>query len=134
MKSALLLFRGKSETEIQAHALRQLIEIAKRKLAASRSPALAVRALTELGLHRIDAGRIVLSLEEPSAGNAPSDILSLLGEGSLREARRLLATLGSAAPEEEVKSLTTKIEAAEAYVTDLRKQALAAAKLSLIHI
>lgn len=97
---------------------RQLIDIARRNMQGGLIAA-AVRSLTDIGLDRTEAGRIVLAL---GPGNAPASPLVAVHEalenGRIREARKAF----SAASVKRVADTEEEFAAAERALDDLEKR------------
>lgn len=110
-------------------ALIQLIEIARDVLAGG-IVALAIGALTDKGLDRIDAARIVLHCVDAAATrtslDTPERVLELITEGKLRGARALfsaLSNLGTYTDSDVMKQASSTLERTETQVAQLRSQA-----------
>lgn len=96
---------------------RQLVEIARHNLQGGLIAA-AVRSLTDLGLDRIEAGRIVLALGAGGTQTSPlAPVHEALEAGRLKEARKAF----SAASAKRVANTEEEFAAAERALDDLEK-------------
>ena len=90
-----VLMAAKTDADLQALLVAHFIDLGRKAARASTLQVLALKALTETGLDRRDAARILLQFSDVGDTAKFADVPAMVASGRLREARRLFDALVS---------------------------------------
>lgn len=124
-----VLMTATTDADLHGLLVAHFIDLGRKAARESTLQVMALKALTETGLDRRDAARILLQFSDVGDTAKFSDVPAKVATGQLREARRLFDALVSQTADSETDERTkaqTAVERAEEHVAALRAQAKAA--------
>lgn len=124
-----VLLAAKTDADLQGLLVAHFIDLGRRAARESTLQVMALKALTETGLDRKDAARILLQFSEVGDSAGFPDVQAKVASGHLREARRLFDALVDQLADAETDQRTktqAALERAEERLETLRTQARAA--------
>lgn len=124
-----VLSQVKSDAELQEFLLAYFVDLGRGYVQSSVLIGIALNKLTDTGLDREEAARIISLYAAGSISNGFPDVLVLVQEGSLKAARRLFESLAADAGESKSDLMTkarTGLEASEQRLATLRAAAKSA--------
>lgn len=124
-----ILSHVKTDDELQAFLLAYFVDLGRGYAQSSVLIGIALNKLTDTGLDREDAARIVSLFADGSKSNGFPDVLVQVQDGSLKAARRLFDSLVADAGQSESDLMTkarTALEASERRLAALRSTAKSA--------
>lgn len=121
-----VLGAAKTDADLQALLLAYFIDVGRRAAESTSLQVMALKRLTETGLERTDAARILSLFADRTKSAGFTDVQAKVADGKLKEARRLfdaLVTQASDSRSDQMDQARVALEGAEARLAALRESA-----------